>query len=112
VVSEEAAPKAKQSTSDNEENATVAQPRRATFTVQLPRDARLYVEGVYCPLTSSKRTFRTPALEPGQEYTYTLRAEVVRAGKPVRKTKQVQFTAGQAVRVNFSDLSMVSTPER
>ena len=50
----------------------------ARLTVKVPEDARLYVDGVRCPLTTDTRTFDTPELEAGRKYSYTLKAEVVR----------------------------------
>ncbi len=53
----------------------------ARVTVKLPADARLYVDGVPCPLTSATRSFDTPELDAGRSYYYTLKAEVVRDGE-------------------------------
>src|SRR5205807_1899689 len=52
----------------------------ARVSVRVPEDAKLYVDGVACPLTSSKREFDTPKLEVGRKYAYTLKAEVNRDG--------------------------------
>ena len=38
----------------------------ARVTVKLPSDARLYVDGVLCPLKSATRSFNTPELVAGQ----------------------------------------------
>jgi uncharacterized protein (TIGR03000 family) len=74
----------------------------ARITVRLPEKASLYVDGVACPLTSSVRSFQTPALDPGQRYRYTLRAEVTRDGQLLRQTRDVSMTAGQRVDVRFN----------
>jgi uncharacterized protein (TIGR03000 family) len=76
-------------------------PAPARVTVRLPADARLYVNGVACPLTSDTRSFVTPRLRPGQRYAYTLRAEVRREGRTVAETRRVNVAAGRRVRVNF-----------
>jgi uncharacterized protein (TIGR03000 family) len=84
----------------------------ARLTVELPADARLFVDDVSCPLTSAKRSFETPKLEPGQKYTCTLRAEVVRDGKTVSKVRRVEMRAGADVQVKFQDLDTVQAASR
>jgi len=84
----------------------------AYITVRLPADARLNVQGVDCPLTSDTRTFDTPVLEPGQKYSYLLRAEVLRDGRTVSQTQRVTFRSGQRVRVSFEDLGAPSLTAR
>src|SRR5207302_2379797 len=39
----------------------------ARVTVRLPAEARLWVDGVACPLASETRTFATPQLQAGQQ---------------------------------------------
>jgi uncharacterized protein (TIGR03000 family) len=84
----------------------------ANVTVRLPEDAKLYVDGVACPLTSSTRSFATPALEPGRAYHYTLKAEVVREGNTQVKTRQVTVHAGKAVEVDFGSMGPVGSVRR
>ncbi len=76
----------------------------ARVTVKLPADARLYVDGVLCPLNSTTRTFNTPDLDAGQRYYYTLKAEVVRDGETRAASKRVVVEAGKEVTVEFKDL--------
>ncbi len=47
------------------------------------------------PSTGSSRVFTSPTLNPGKEYHYTLKAEVVRDGKPVKVEKVVAVKAGE-----------------
>jgi len=79
--------------------------RKAEITVHLPANARLYVDNVPCPLTSSKRTFKTPELEPGKKYFYILRAEVVQNGQTLSENLRVILIPGQQVRVEFTNLT-------
>lgn len=74
------------------------------ITVRLPAEARLFVNGLPCPLPSDTRTFETPPLEAGREYTYTLQAQVKRDGENIVETKQAVFRAGEPVTVDFGDL--------
>jgi uncharacterized protein (TIGR03000 family) len=76
----------------------------AKITVKLPADARLYVDGTMCPLTSDLRSFTTPELDAGQKYYYTLKAEVVRGGETHSSRKRVIVEAGKDVTVEFGDL--------
>lgn len=76
----------------------------ARVTVKLPSDARLYVDGVLCPLKSTTRSFNTPELNAGQRYYYSLKAEVMRDGEKRSATQSVLVEAGKQVTVEFKDL--------
>jgi uncharacterized protein (TIGR03000 family) len=89
--------------------AARAESAPAHFTVKLPADARLTIDGVHCTLTSDTRSFATPPVEAGHEYFYTLRAEVVRDGRSRSQSKKVYFRAGESVRVEFGDLGTEPT---
>jgi uncharacterized protein (TIGR03000 family) len=78
----------------------------AHIIVRLPADARLTVDGVECPLTSATREFDTPSLALGREYSYVLKIEVARGGRPIAQTKRVAFRAGESVRVSFDNPEM------
>ncbi len=86
-----------------------ASPSKAAITVSLPEDAKLYVDGVACPLKSARRSFNTPALQTGREYYYTLRAEVTRNGRPFTQSQQVVVSAGRRVNVEFKNLTPLQT---
>lgn len=83
----------------------------AQLVVKLPREARLFVDNVACPLTSSTRSFKTPALEPGRKYFYTIRAEMVRDGQTISQSQRVIVAAGQNVNVNFGNLMAAGTAQ-
>jgi uncharacterized protein (TIGR03000 family) len=80
-----------------------AAPTRARLLVQVPADAKLYIDGRLMKSTSGSRTYSTPALEPGQLYYYELRAEMVRDGKVVSEAKRVIVRAGQDSRAIFAE---------
>jgi uncharacterized protein (TIGR03000 family) len=84
----------------------------AKVTVRVPEDAKLYVDGVLCPLTSTSRTFETPKLEPGRRYYYTVKAEVVRDGQAQAESRRVYVEAGKSTTVEFKDLSPVQSARR
>lgn len=78
---------------------------KATVVVELPADAKLFLNGDAVPLTSARRTFQTPELQAGKTYAYTFRAEVVREGKTLTDSKRVVFQAGGMVQVDFQELT-------
>ncbi|HXG11438.1 MAG TPA: TIGR03000 domain-containing protein [Gemmataceae bacterium] len=91
-----------------------ALPSKARLIVELPADAKLYIDDQLMKTTSARRVFNTPPLEPGQGYYYILRAEIVRDGKTYTDTKQVVVRAGAEVQANFHDLELAAvraTPE-
>jgi uncharacterized protein (TIGR03000 family) len=92
------------------DEAVVKLDRPAHVTVKLPEDARLYVGGVLSPLPQGEvRSFATPVLKPERRYSYTIKAEVVRDGRPVVVSREVAIEAGQAVTVDLTDMTAVST---
>jgi uncharacterized protein (TIGR03000 family) len=85
---------------------------RSRLTVRLPADARLFVNGQATTQTSATRIFETPPLQAGTDYSYTLRAEVVRDGQTQSAEKQVSFRAGRPVEVDFGDLTTLTAARR
>lgn len=77
---------------------------RARLVVQLPEDAKLYVDDQVIANAAQKGAFSTPELSRGKKYYYELRAEVVRDGKPVVESRRVIVTAGSVIRADFSNL--------
>jgi uncharacterized protein (TIGR03000 family) len=83
-----------------------------TVVVNAPRDAKLYVDGVYVPMKSAKRNFNTPNLKPGRKYYYTIKVEVKRNGKKVVKKRRIYVKAGKKTYVKFGAMNTVSTAKR
>lgn len=83
----------------------------ATIVVSLPAEATLTIDGAATTSTSALRRFVSPTLEAGQEYVYTLKAEVVRDGKVVAATKKVSVRAGEQSTVSL-DLPTASVAAR
>lgn len=73
----------------------------ATIVVTLPEDATLSIDGNVTRSTSARRSFTTPSLDVNSDYVYTLRAEVVREGRPVVETQTVTVRGGQVSTVPF-----------
>jgi len=74
----------------------------ARVEVRVPADARLTFDGQATAQTGSDRTFRSPPLEPGQDYVYEVQARWDAAGRPVDQTRKVTVHAGDHVVVNFN----------
>jgi len=81
------------------DGASVAAP--ATIIVSLPADAKLMIDDYATKSTSAARVFNSPELAPGQAFSYTLKAEIVRDGQTLTVTEQVTVRAGLETRVSF-----------
>jgi uncharacterized protein (TIGR03000 family) len=84
----------------------------ATIVVRLPADAKLTVDGSATRSTDSVRTFVSPPLQAGKDYQYTLRAEVMRDGKTVERTRDVSVRAGQTSEVSFDIAGSIPQPRQ
>jgi uncharacterized protein (TIGR03000 family) len=82
---------------------------RAKLTVQLPEDAKFYVDGILMKSSSAKRSFITPPLEVGKTYFYNLKAEMVRDGQTVTVTGQVIVQPGQNLQATLSEPTQKGT---
>jgi len=82
---------------------TSASLSRATVLVRLPVDATLFAEGKALTLTGADRSFVTPPLPADREFTYSFRAEYVRSGEIISRTKKVHVKAGGMVTVEFHE---------
>jgi len=82
-------------------------PAPGTLVVNLPANAKLSIDGYVSQQTSSQRRLVTTPINPGQEFTYTLVAEVNGA----QQSQVVTVRAGEEVPVsfNFSTAVPVST---
>jgi uncharacterized protein (TIGR03000 family) len=89
-------------------------PAKAKLVVELPADAKLYIDDQQMKATSSVRQFNTPELQPGQTYYYMVRVEVARDGAPPQTiTRRVLIRAGNEVTADFKDMNApVATVKR
>jgi uncharacterized protein (TIGR03000 family) len=92
-----------------EEGKESAALNQARLIVELPADAKLYVDDRLTKTSSERRVFNSPPLEEGQTYYYILRAEVVRDGKTLAQTKRVLLHAREVVNASFPDLGGAAT---
>jgi len=72
-----------------------------TVLVRLPADAKVFFDDQPTTSTGPIRVFITPALEPGKDYTYQLKIEVVRGGKTATQTRTITVRAYSTTEVDF-----------
>jgi uncharacterized protein (TIGR03000 family) len=94
---------------DKDKGETTAAPDRARLIVEVPADAKLFIDDKPMKTTSDKRSFSTPALMEGEKYYYEVRVEVMRDGKPVSETKKVTIKAGEVARVDFKKMDSIAS---
>jgi uncharacterized protein (TIGR03000 family) len=84
-------------------------PGAATIVVSLPEGAKLMVDGAATRSTAAVRTFTTPNLNAGQNYFYTLTAEIERDGQKLTATEQVTVRANETTNVSLPDTKFAQT---
>jgi len=84
------------------------EPVQSLIHVHLPRDARLYFDGVATLTTGNSRTYTTPPVAPTGSYYYSIRVETIRNGRLISQTRFVTVTPGRATSVVFSDVDQRS----
>jgi len=83
----------------------------ARLMIEIPNDAKLFVDGVEVPGTGTSRLFHTPELLAGQDFYYDLKAEVVVNGKPVVEETRVVVKAGERSTAKFEKLVAAAAPQ-
>jgi len=73
----------------------------AQLVVNLPAQATLTIADQPTQATSAVRRFVSPELEPGKNYSYTLKAELERDGQKLTATKEVTVRAGETTEVTL-----------
>ncbi len=70
--------------------------------VEVPADAKIYVNDRLTSTPGSVREYISKNLTPGYNYTYEVRAELVRGGKTITETKRIDVRAGQNTKLAFN----------
>jgi uncharacterized protein (TIGR03000 family) len=83
------------------EKEEVAVPAPATIVVSLPAEAKLLIDDAATTSTSNLRVFASPSLEPGRDFYYTVKGELVRDGQTVTTSQQVKVRAGEETRIQL-----------
>ncbi len=76
-------------------------PAPATIVVSLPAEAKLLIDDAATISTSETRVFASPTLEPGKDFSYTLKGELVRDGRTLSTSRRVSVRAGEETRVQL-----------
>lgn len=84
--------------------AAPAATERATLMIRIPAGATLYVDGRKAGTAGAETSFRTPPLPAGREFSYMLKAEILRDGRPESLTQKVSFRAGERITVDFGSM--------
>ena len=71
----------------------------AILVVKVPADATVYLVDQKMTLTGTERRFRIPLADPGKDYTYPIRVEVVRDGKTLVSRSEQKIRGGQRFEV-------------
>jgi uncharacterized protein (TIGR03000 family) len=71
------------------------------LSVNVPADAKVFVNGLATTSTGGERQYVSRDLQSGFNYTYEVKAEIVRDGKTVEQVKQVNLRAGQTAELAF-----------
>ena len=91
------APKEKESAGESDQG-------KATFNVQVPDDARVFINNLATKTPGMNRSYVSHGLQTGLRYSYEIRAEVTRNGKLLQETQTVQLEAGQTRTLDFKVL--------
>jgi len=73
----------------------------AKLKVKVPADAEVWFDGTKTTSTGPVREFQSPALAPGQKYSYQVRARWQENGHEVTQTQNVDVKAGADIDVGF-----------
>lgn len=108
-----AAPKAKEAPKveqvplpkeEKKKKSELSEETQARLSIDVPEDAKVYLDGTLMKTPIAKRVFVTPALVPGRTYFYDLRVEVIREGQEVAATQRILVRAGQTAVATFPNL--------
>lgn len=76
-------------------DASILSTGRALLSVDVPEEARVFVNGVATATPGSHRTYASSGLSIGTEYTYQVRVEVERDGQIVSLDRTITLRAGE-----------------
>ena len=76
---------------------------RAKVVVEVPAQAKLYIDDQLMPNKAGKRTFVTPPLQAGQTYYYDVKLVTVQGGQEVAQTTRVVLRPGEVQTASFGN---------
>jgi uncharacterized protein (TIGR03000 family) len=72
------------------------------INIRVPVNAEVSFDGSKTSQTGGLRSFVTPTLEPGRDYSYEIRARWTEGGRTVVQTRKVNIRAGDRETLNFT----------
>jgi uncharacterized protein (TIGR03000 family) len=73
----------------------------ARFTIEVPADAEVFLEGTRTKQTGASRTFVSPPLAAGKQYVYEVRARWTENGQVVEQSRNLIVSAGARLVIRF-----------
>ena len=99
---------------EKKKKTELSEETQARLSIDVPDDAKVYLDGTLMKTPVAKHVFLTPPLVPGRTYFYDLRVEVIREGQEVAATQRILVRAGQTALATFPNLregaNAVATP--
>jgi uncharacterized protein (TIGR03000 family) len=87
-------------------------PGYAALVIRVPADAEILFDGVITTQKGTRRLFITPTLRAGTKYHYEIVARWQQDGQTVRKSRQVEVSAGASISVNFVESEPAKTSQK
>lgn len=72
-----------------------------TLAVDVPAEAKVFVNGKATTSTGTHRVYASYGLKPGYTYNYQVRVEIVREGQTLSETKHARLAAGRSADLAF-----------
>jgi uncharacterized protein (TIGR03000 family) len=72
------------------------------LNLRVPASAEVWLEGSKTAQGGSFRSFISPALEPGRDYSYEIRARWMQDGRAIEQTRTVTIRAGDRLTLNLN----------
>jgi uncharacterized protein (TIGR03000 family) len=73
----------------------------ALIAVRVPANTEVWFQGKKTSETGTVRQFQTPPLDPGQGYTYNVRARWKEGGREIDQTRKLAVRAGDRLGISF-----------
>jgi uncharacterized protein (TIGR03000 family) len=89
----------------NTPTADSASNRHVRVNLRVANDAKIWFDASQTKQTGTARSFESPPLDVGQEYTYQIRVQWKQDGKDVTQTRQVKVHAGDVINLTMGSPS-------
>lgn len=74
----------------------------AIIRLRVLENAQVWIDGNATSQTGTSRPFVTPALDPGKDYSYEIRARWTDDGRTVEQTRKITVQSGDRMTVNLT----------